>query len=149
MDPLVVAQEIDDIRKTICRKQFENELNAYTQNPQDFCCPSGSIDDRIQELKNILDDKVCDNSITNNESSWAQPEMVENYMFKKRWKNLPECHKIIKIREYIEENYESVDDRKKIEENLIAAIHKKKLNSDKSVDYDPANEKIISISLLK
>lgn len=67
----------------------------------------------------------------------------------KKWNRLPDYYKILKIKEYMEEKYNSEPKRKEIEAMLIKRINDGELNTCKIVTYDTDECKIKKIMLSK
>jgi hypothetical protein len=102
----------------------------------------------------------CKNTLqtNNNPPEKNTPEKTENtfenidqYMFKRPWNRLPEIHKLIKIKEYVNQSliiYESNNKDILIKE-MFAAIKDKKLTRKGSVNYDPIKGRVVSIPSLQ
>ena len=76
---------------------------------------------------------------------------MDQYMFNKPWNRLPEVHKFIKIKEYVNKSliiYEN-EKKEKLIKQMFAAVKQKKLTRKGSVNYDAVNCRIISVPSLK
>jgi ElaB/YqjD/DUF883 family membrane-anchored ribosome-binding protein len=76
---------------------------------------------------------------------------IDQYMFNKPWNRLPEVHKFIKIKEYVNKSliiYEN-EKKDKLIKQMFAAVKQKKLTRKGSVNYDSVNCRIISVPSLK
>lgn len=76
---------------------------------------------------------------------------MDQYMFNKPWNRLPEVHKFIKIKEYVNKSLIIYDYEKKekLIKQMFIAVKQKKLTRKGSVNYDTVNCRIVSIPNLK
>lgn len=83
---------------------------------------------------------------------------LDALMFKRPWNKLKEFHKVMKIKEFVDElkfgskiNQTLIDQNKKfIKDEIYIGLKNKKFNKNKSeIEYDVDNMKIISISSLE
>jgi hypothetical protein len=76
---------------------------------------------------------------------------MDQYMFNKPWNRLPEVHKLIKIKEYINKSLIIYDNEKKdeLKHIMFDYVKTKKLTKKGSVNYDHVNGRILSIPNLK
>ena len=76
--------------------------------------------------------------------------LFDDYVYKKPWNKLNIIHKVIKIKEFI--NNIVINDpeiKKHLRTQLVDMVKKKKLTTKNDVEYDYINGKIISISSLQ
>ena len=89
------------------------------------------------------------NSLTNTDSP-TTAKFSDDYLYQKPWNKLTAIHKIIKIKEYVNQLLiENEKDKQKIKDSLIELVKNKTLTKKDSVTYDSNKFKIISIPLLK
>lgn len=110
-----------------------------------------SVINILKNKINILDNniKVTENSIESEKQLSISENMSEEYYFHKPWNKLATVHKIIKVKEFVD-NLQIVnkDKRNKLKKTLEQAIRKKKLTQKNSVDYAIDKAKIVSIPKL-
>lgn len=112
----------------------------------------------LQKIIKMLKEKSLEqieakNPNIQNESSKGKKlfDNIDQYMFNKPWNRLPEVHKFIKIKEYVNKSliiYEN-EKKEKLIKQMFAAVKQKKLTRKGSVNYDPINCRIISVPNLK
>jgi len=100
-----------------------------------------------KKIKSLNNDNISDSD--NITKSTYLNNSSEDYYFYKPWNKLAKVHKIIKIKEFV--NNLQIDNKKK-RKNLInilkEAIESKKLTKKNSVNYSVEKAKIISIPKL-
>ena len=98
----------------------------------------------ILEKFNKLTEKSTDSdSVTKSESCSA----YDVNLYKKPWVKLNVIHKIIKIKEYVDNNQDIKNNQKEeIKEKLITFVKNKVLTKKNTVNYDEQNGIILSIS---
>lgn len=139
-------ETVDQFRKKAFLKCFENEISWLEKK--------GTLinedTERLGLLKKIYS-KLTE--VPHEKTSTFQNNFkkMESQIYMQEWRRLPEFHKLIKIREYIKDMKSDKQDdvKKRIEEMLIDAVTSKKLNSNKSVNYDIKQCKILDIPVLK
>lgn len=131
--------DIDAIRKQMLSDKINNEIDDLNiQNPIDH--------ERIEQLKYIKDKKcriMTTETIGEQNNIENMFNIIELDSYKKFWIKLLKNQKIMKIREYIAQNYQG---NKELEELLINNIDK--LTSAKQIKYDKNNAVITSIPIL-
>lgn len=70
---------------------------------------------------------------------------IDKYNFKKQWNKLFACHKIIKLKEFVNENVSDEQMQNEIMEKLTRYANEGRINTKKYVVYDPNAEKILSM----
>jgi hypothetical protein len=89
--------------------------------------------------KNI---NINTNTNTNNESE----VLNDDTLYKKSWNKLNVIHKIIKIKEFVNNiKLDNELDKTNLKNKLIELIHNKNLTKKEKVKYDQINGKIISL----
>jgi len=109
------------------------------------------IDISINQTRNNIDNIENSDTLTNKDSE-VQNEIVEYdiNLYKKPWNKLNIIHKILKIKEYINNlNINDSIEKNNLIDQLVNLIKKKELTKKKKVLYDEINGKIISITDLK
>lgn len=97
---------------------------------------------QLSPSKNVDNNKINSNKLFDN---------IDQYMFNKPWNRLPEVHKLMKIKEYVNKSliiYEN-EKKEKLISQMFTAVKQKKLTRKGSVNYDSINCRIISIPDLK
>ncbi len=80
----------------------------------------------------------------------TQSDYTDDYMYKKPWNKLNVIHKIIKMKEFV--NNLTIDDiemKKHLKNQLVLMIKNKQLTKKNDVEYDHVVGRIISIPQLK
>ncbi len=97
---------------------------------------------------------ICEINTTENivDTHMTETETIltDDYVYKKPWNKLNSIHKIIKIKEFI--NNIMIDDlemKKLLKNQLVSMIKDKKLTKKNDIEYDHINGKIISIPSLQ
>jgi len=129
---LIKTCEKNNINKDILMKELEK---ADTINKEQII---------LNKEKN-----KSSNSLTNTDSPTAT-KISDDYLYQKPWNKLTAIHKIIKVKEYVNQLLiENEKDKQKIKESLIELVKNKTLTKKDSVTYDSNKFKIISIPILK
>lgn len=141
-----ITNELDNLAKSLKLYRFKGELNFYqSQNDNKYS-------DKINQLIKIIDnleDSQCTEDISRNKILNVFDE-INKMTYMKPWKKLPDFHKNVKIKEYLDEKYkDNKNDRNTIEGLLTVAIENKELNKDEYVTYDISLCKITDIPVLK
>lgn len=104
------------------------------------------------EKNNINTDHLTNNlelSVSESEKSEVSEknlEFSEEYLYKKTWTKLSKIHKIIKIKEFINNlNIEKENIKNNLEKELTKLVKNNILTKKNMVNYDQNNSKIISI----
>lgn len=138
-----ITDKINPIREKLFDEKFTNEIKELES--QDL----PHFQERLKILKLIIENKQKSKDLKflkDNEET--KHEEVTRLMFKKQWSRLPQMHKAMKIKEFIESLSLNKKLIKKLTKELTNAIYEGKLRSKKDVNYDSVNCKIISISAL-
>ena len=80
----------------------------------------------------------------------TEPKYSDEYIYHKPWNKLNNIHKIIKIKEFINNlETDDIDMKNKLKLNLTNMIKEKKLSKKTDVNYDSNLGSIISIPILQ
>ena len=133
-----ISNELENLAKSFKIYRFSTELGNLKENNDD--------DAKIEKISKILNslNDIPDSITVTNKIHSAFSE-IDKQVYKKPWSKLPDFHRIIKMKEYISENY---PEDKSMQELLLDSINKHKLNTDKTVIYDQIRCKIVSIPAL-
>jgi len=92
---------------------------------------------------------ISSNSLTNTESPTGT-KFSDDYLYQKPWNKLTVIHKIIKVKEFVNQLLiVNEKDKQTIKDNLIELVKNKTLTKKDTVIYDSNKFKIISIPILK
>jgi hypothetical protein len=126
-----------DIKKKLWITQLTNELN----DPE-------NID--IERKKNVKYQlNLINKDISNLEYNSNMDELyksLDDQAYNTDWNKLLKSHKILKIKEYVKETYDS---NEKLEEMLITAIDNNKLTPSKYIIYNKNLMKITDMPFVK
>ncbi len=76
--------------------------------------------------------------------------LTDDYVYKKPWNKLNNIHKIIKIKEFVNDiMIDDIEMKKLLKNQLVNMIKEKKLTKKSDIEYDHINGKIISIPSLQ
>jgi hypothetical protein len=106
--------------------------------------------EKIDNSNEIIIKKITSsNSLSNTESPTAH-KFSDDYLYQKPWNKLTTIHKIIKVKEFVNQlSIKNDKDQLSIKESLIELVKNKTLTKKDSVIYDSNKFKIISIPILK
>ena len=97
----------------------------------------------------IIKKNTSSNSLSNTESPTAH-KFSDDYLYQKPWNKLTTIHKIIKVKEFVNQlSIKNDKDQQSIKDSLIELVKNKTLTKKDSVIYDSNKFKIISIPILK
>lgn len=136
IDKLISINEIFMLESMIEDCKNEDRLN----NIKDILCylqhkNSDSKKKKVNEVKSDIKERLS---------------KIDEYLYRRPWNRLDDIHKKNKLEEYIS-NYlfnAPEDNIKQIRESLLIDLKNKKLNSAKTVTYDPASTTILNIANL-
>jgi hypothetical protein len=145
-----LSAQIENVKSDNLKKKFRNELHyiknggnmnmIVNHNEQD-------MNERITLLEALLNmplQKKPDSVQQQKESLFRE----DKFIYKKQWNRLLPFHKIIKLKEYLNENIQNEILRNELIEKISKCTQDGKMNTKKSVIYDPNTEKILSIPCL-
>ena len=143
-------------------KEIKNQLDIlYINNLIKVCDKNNikttdlykKIDDLQKEehnsetKKTLIKSKSAPN-LSNNDS--PVPQYNDDYLYQKPWTKLTAIHKIIKIKEFVNNLLiDNENDKQALKDILSEMVKNKILTKKEEVSYDPINCKVISISQLK
>jgi hypothetical protein len=110
----------------------------------------------LPKLENKMDNiVVSDVAMTSTQSEITQSELDEtiysdDYVYKKPWNKLNSIHKIIKMKEFVNNiKMDDIEMKKHLKNQLIQMVKDRKLTKKNDVEYDSINGIIISIPSLQ
>ena len=143
--------KIENIKKRIEVKYLQELIKQLSNDGSNYHL--NSLQNLIINLKNDIEEKKAINQISNQKKSKANNifDNLDQYMFNKPWNRLPEVHKLIKMKEYINKSLIIYDNEKKniLIKKVFAAVKQKKLTRKGSVNYDQVKGRIVAIPSLK
>jgi hypothetical protein len=139
-----ISNELDNLAKLFKIHRLNNELNYYKNNNNNEA-DTEKIEHLTKTVQTLENEKYnIKNKIQN------AFEEIDKMVYKCCWKKLPEFHKTLKLKEYLDDKYsDRQQDREIIEKILLSAIKNKSINNNDCVTYDPAICKITDIPVLK
>jgi len=156
---MAVVNEIDEIAKMLKIHRYKTELdhtNDLREETNDEKIDKKKQIDRLVEIIHDIDPEYkleivlrtkVSNSVTKAKNMFSE---MTKMVYMKPWKKLPEFHKSVKIKEYIEKTYGKDTEKSKIVASLLSeAIENKELGKEDYVIYDTKNCEIIQIPVLK
>ena len=150
--------KIEDIQRKIKVKHLQELIKKLNSDNNDFHIKDLQKIVKILKERNLQQNdyqqlspsKNVDNNNNNNNNNKLF-DNIDQYMFNKPWNRLPEVHKLMKIKEYVNKSliiYEN-EKKEKLMSQMFTAVKQKKLTRKGSVNYDPINCRIISVPNLK
>lgn len=123
-------------------KYYKNLINI---------CNKNNINSSFLENKknNLLAQNINDNNISSNEPNITESDIISeniDYLYAKSWNKLNQIHKVIKIKEYINNLEINEHSKEELREHLIEMIKDKKKKN--KINYDEVKCKIINITSL-
>lgn len=140
MDINNISENIRKLRLNLRIKKYQNEIDIISQENAPW------TKNRLELLQEAINETTSLQSNKTNKTKVDFTE-IESHIFKKPWNRLPEVHKIMKIREFVNNNIKK-SKRKQLEKELINAIQNTKLKTKNDVDYDTNKGQIVSIKCL-
>lgn len=147
MDP---SLEIEEAKQANFNRQLTNELEYLnsSKNTNIFTnIQEQDINNRkviLQSLLNIPIKKI-DTAQQQKDNMFKE---LDKYIYKKQWTKLTAFHKIVKIKEYINETVSDNSMKDEIITQLCKCAEQNSINPKKYVIYDPNAEKILSMPCL-
>jgi hypothetical protein len=119
----------------------KKELNNYEQENNNF-----TITEQKNKNKIEMDEGLSEKKISDKEPSKTETETID-YLYLKPWSKLTQIHKVIKIKEFVNNlDIKNVIEKENLKDKLIDQIKEKK--SKNKINYDDTKGKILSISNL-
>jgi len=139
---ILMEFNVENIKKTLHLKY----LNNLKINSNKLSIDTKKLNKQIIDLHNILNNETK-LSITTNDINSETDILSENtdYLFLKPWNKLNQIHKVIKIKEYLNNLECQPKEKDNLKEQLIDFVKTKK---KVKFTYDESKGKIISISAL-
>jgi hypothetical protein len=132
---------IEDIKKNLKIKYLNNLLNILDQKSINYDIIKKEIN-KLDYLENdyySITEKNIDSEKKNNS------EKID-YLYLKPWSKLTLIHKIIKIKEFINNLQMDNNSKDKLKDELVDIIKNKKIKN--KINYDESIGKILSIPIL-
>jgi hypothetical protein len=129
-------------------KLTQNMINMYHNNLE-IHAKKHKID--INLPKSTVHQDYDDNTFTPTLTEEPTTETnVDDFVYKKPWNKLNIIHKIIKMKEFVNElKIEDNEMKKHLKTQLVSMLKNKKLTKKSDVDYDAVNGKIITVHSLQ
>ena len=146
MDPLT---QIETVKLDNFNRKLKNELD-YIKNSGNmnlFSIGNMNIDDRTTLLETLLNIPVDKKDSTRHAQNIPSKEM-DKYIYKKQWNKLLSFHKIVKLKEYLKQITPNETMYNELVEKCSKFAEEGRINTKKSVVYDPSAEKILSMPCL-
>ena len=142
--------KIENIKKRIEIKYVQEIIKQLSHDGSNYHLTS--LQNIVKNLKNDIEErKIISNNNKKKEKTNNIFDNLDQYMFNKPWNRLPEVHKLIKMKEYINKSLIIYDNEKKniLIKKVFAAVKQKKLTRKGSVNYDQVKGRIVAIPSLK
>ena len=143
----IYIQYINNLIK-VCEKNNINK-NELLKRLEDL---QKKKDDQISETKMAIKKSKSNTNLTNTDSPIPPTPIQYNddYLYQKPWTKLTAIHKIIKIKEFVNQLLiDNQNDKQSLKDTLIEMVKNKTLTKKETVNYDSVNCKVISITQLK
>jgi hypothetical protein len=116
-------------------------LNNHLQNLYDKLPQENKLSETNTEKKDLNSSSETDNH---------KQIFADGDLYKKSWQKLNSIHKILKIKEFVNNlKMNSEKDKIKLKDKLVELIKEKKITKKENVIYDEINGKIISLPNLQ
>ncbi len=129
-------------------KLKQNMINMYYNNLETHA-KKHRIDINLPntQIEQDYDDNTFTPTLTEEPSTETN---LDDFVYKKPWNKLNIIHKIIKMKEFVNElNIEDSEMKKHLKTQLVSMLKNKKLTKKSDVDYDAVNGKIITVHSLQ
>lgn len=137
------GEEIEGAKRDNFNTKIQNELIYLRGNDNVFNLSDKEIGMRIDGLSTILG---TTKRVSNKKEDMFKE--MDKHIYKKQWNRLTPFHKMVKIKEFIKEQYEEGDFQNAMIAELTKLVNENNFNTKKFVTYDPNMEKILSMSCL-
>lgn len=137
--------DIDIIINKLEQKYFTSLNTLLTKNNSEVSW----VTDHLNKLNGVVNSDTETQLVKKNENIIPNKNNDEN-LYQKSWSKLNAIHKIIKIKEFV--NNIKIDDndaKEKLKEELVDLVKTKILTKKDKIIYDEENGKIISIKNLQ
>lgn len=103
----------------------------------------------IEKLLNNINDTIIESETTTILNTDTDIKSEDDYIYKKEWNKLNNIHKIIKIKEYVNNLSINSTEKDVLKNTFINFVKNKKITKKSSVIYDIINCRIINIPCLE
>jgi len=144
---------------TIDYESIKNQFNIEYINNLIKVCDKHNINKQLlyktlEGLQKIKDDQISETNIaiikSKSNLSLSESSYNDDYLYKKPWTKLTAIHKIIKIKEFVNQLLiDNENDKQILKDILIEMVKNKTLTKKDDVLYDSNSCKIISITRLQ
>ena len=135
--------DIDIILNKLDQKYFTSLNTTLSKNNSQVSW----VTDHLNKLNGVVNSDTETQTIKKNEN--IIPSNDEN-LYQKSWSKLNAIHKIIKIKEFVNNiKFDNDQAREKLKEELVDLVKAKILTKKDKIIYDEENGKIISIKNLQ
>ena len=137
--------DIDIIINKLEHKYFSSLNSSLIKNNSEV----EWITKHINKLNGIVNNNTESQLVKKNENIILNKNNDEN-LYKKPWSKLNAIHKIIKIKEFVNNiKFENENDKEKLKDELVNLVKTNILTKKDKIIYDSDNGKIISIKNLQ
>lgn len=147
MDPI---SQIETIKLDNFNRKLKNELE-YIKNSGNMNLFSNATEYNIEERITLLE-TLLNIPVDKKDSMQQQKDNIfkeiDKYTYKKQWNKLLPFHKIVKLKEYMQNNVQDEQMRNELVEKLSKFAEEGRINTKKYIVYDPNAEKILSMPCL-
>jgi hypothetical protein len=135
-----IGKEIEILVKDNMRFRFQLELSKTSDNGRK---------DTIGKILNNLDNKNTASEVDTMNKKNKIFDDLDKRIYSQPWTKLKSFQKETKIKDYVNEKFNSYVGKDQVLNLLMSALEKKELNKTSDVEYDTTNMKIINIPKLK
>lgn len=137
--------DIDTIINKLEHKYFSSLNSTLIKNNLEV----GWLTTHINKLNGIVNTNIESELVKKNENIILTKNNEEN-LYKKPWSKLNSIHKVIKIKEFVNNiKIENDSDKEKLKDELVELVKTNVLTKKDKIIYDSENGKIISIKNLQ
>jgi hypothetical protein len=137
--------DIDIIINKLELKYFNNLNTSIIKNNLQIPW----LTDHLNKLNGIVNSDTETQLIKKNDNIII-PKIIEENLYNKSWSKLNAIHKIIKIKEFVNNiKIDNEKEKEKLKEELVDLVKTKVLTKKDKIIYDEDNGKIISIKNLQ
>lgn len=144
-----ISTQLEAIKISNFNRKLATELDYWKEsgNTNIFSNPDINVENRLKLLEKITGQPVKQHDTVQQQRDNIFKE-IDKYTYKKQWNKLIPFHKIVKVKEYINENVKDSKMQKELIDKLSAYAEEGRINTKKFVIYDPNAEKILSMPCL-
>jgi len=144
----ILLEKLDELN--LSDKEIKEEIKELTIKKN---LSSNSLSETNNNLSpnNLASNNLASNNlVSNNNQTPKTPSENIDYLYQKPWTKLTPIHKIIKIKEFVNQLLiKDEKDKLELKDKLVEMVKNKTLTKKEAVLYDPVKAKVISIPLLK